>query len=164
MIKILKNYAAVFTLPITTVPSSLEFAVPTTGSFSVTGSFATVAGGVEVSLSSTATATFPTGSAQCYAIIDGIPTFVSEVEITTLSFSKSHARTTLEALEAMMEGRATKEQMEVQVAGRMVKYLSFSDILTAISQYRQLLAQEDATNSIMKGNSFSGTIRTRWGH
>ena len=163
--KIYKGYDTNFVISLDTIPTSIQFVVPITGSFSVTGSFSQVANGVQVDLSSAQTATFPTGSAQVYAVVSGIPVDIGSVTIAELStYTKSHARTVLEALEATLEGRATKEQTEVQVAGRMVKYLSLTDILTAISQYRQLVAQEDATNSIIKGNSFSGILRTRWGH
>ena len=165
MIKIFKNYNATFTVDLTEVPTSLEFIVPITGSFSVTGSFSQVANGVQVDLTSAQTATFPTGSAQVYAVVSGIPVDIGAITIAELStYTKSHAKTVLEALEATLEGRATKEQTEVQVAGRMVRYLSFSDLMTAISQYRRLVEQEESANSIAKGSSFSGILRTRWGH
>ena len=88
---------------------------------------------------------------------------IDSCTVSDLVFTKSHYRTVLEALQATLENRATKEQSEVQVAGRLVRYLSLNELIQAINQYKQFVAQEDAQNSITSGNSFSGIIRTRWG-
>ena len=143
MIKIFKNYNATFTVDLGEIPTSVEFVVPITGSFSVTGSFTSVANGVQVDLTSAQTATFPTGSAQVYAIVDGIPNAVGEVTIVELTtVTESHAEKVLAAIEAVIESRATKEQSELTIAGRQVKYISLTELLKIRQEYKQIVAQE----------------------
>lgn len=162
MIKIFKNYNATFTVDLNEIPSSLEFVVPVTGSFSITGSFTSVANGVQVDLTSAQTATFPTGSAQMYAIVSGIPTAVGEATISQLTtVTESHAEKVLSAIEATLESRATKEQSELTIAGRQVKYISLTELLKIRQEYKQIVAQEKIANGLYQK---TGTkIITRWG-
>lgn len=110
-------------------------------------------------------ATVPTGDYALYVITSAVQLIkVSEVTVKDFAYEKSHYRIVLEALQATLEGRATKEQQEVQVGGRMVRYLPLTELISAINQYKRLVEQEEVRNSISSGNSFSGIIRTRWGH
>lgn len=118
----------------------------------------------ELTIPASAIATVPTGDYLLYLVTASTTLVrIDSCTVSDLVFTKSHYRTVLEALQATLEGRATKEQSEVQVAGRMVRYLSISELIKAINQYKQFVALEDAQNSITSGNSFSGIIRTRWG-
>jgi len=119
----------------------------------------------ELTIPASAIATVPTGDYLLYLVTASTTLVrIDSCTVSDLVFTKSHYRTVLEALQSTLEGRATKEQSEVTVAGRMVKYLSLSELIQAINQYKQFVAQEEAQNSITSGNSFSGIIRTRWGH
>jgi tRNA pseudouridine-54 N-methylase len=118
----------------------------------------------ELTIPASAIATVPTGDYLLYLVTASTTLVrIDSCTVSDLVYTKSHYRTVLEALQATLENRATKEQSEVQVAGRLVRYLSLNELIQAINQYKQFVAQEDAQNSITSGNSFSGIIRTRWG-
>ena len=118
----------------------------------------------ELTIPASAIATVPTGDYLLYLVTASTTLVrIDSCTVSDLVFTKSHYRTVLEALEATLESRSTKEQSEVTVAGRMVKYLSLSELIQSIQRYKQLAAQEDSENSLTSGNSFSGIIRTRFG-
>jgi len=48
---------------------------------------------------------------------------------------RSHARTVLEAIEAVIEGRATKDQMSYQIAGRSLALTPIADLLLLHDRY-----------------------------
>lgn len=118
----------------------------------------------ELTIPASAITTVPTGDYLLYLVTASTTLVrIDSCTVSDLVFTKSHYRTVLEALQATLEGRATKEQSEVQVAGRLVRYLSLNELIQAIHQYKQFVAQEDSENSLTSGNSFSGIIRTRFG-
>lgn len=118
----------------------------------------------ELTIPASAIATVPTGDYLLYLVTASTTLIkIDSCNVSDLAYKKGHYRTVLEALEATLESRATKEQSEVQVAGRLVRYLSLSELIQSIQRYKQLAAQEDSENNLAAGNSFSGKIRTRWG-
>lgn len=117
-----------------------------------------------LTIPASAIASVPTGDYLLYLVTTATTLVkIDSVTVSDLVYTKSHYRTVLEALQATLEGRATKEQAEVTVAGRSVRYLSLNELIQAIHQYKQFVAQEDTENNLAAGNSFSGKIRTRWG-
>jgi len=56
---------------------------------------------------------------------------------------RSHARRTLDAIEATIEGRATKEQQEVKLGETTLKFLSLEDLIKAKKYYQSLVSQEE---------------------
>lgn len=162
MIKIYKGYDANFVVNITDIPTSVQFIVPITGSFSVTGSFSQVTNGINIYIPSATTTTFPTGSVQMYAVIDNIPEPVGEatiVELTTVT--ESHAEKVLSAIEAVIENRATKEQMSISIAGRAVQYISLTELLRFRLEYKRLVKQEKIEAGLYQKTGMK--ILTRWG-
>lgn len=160
--KIYRGYDTNFVVDLDSIPTSIQFVVPITGSFSVTGSFTSVANGVNVYIPSTVTNTFPTGSVQVYAVVDNIPTPVGEatiVELTTTT--QSHAEKVLQAIEAVIESRATKEQASIAIAGRQVQYIPLGELLRFRSEYKRLVQQEKIEAGLYQKTGQK--IITRWG-
>jgi hypothetical protein len=57
---------------------------------------------------------------------------------------RTHARKTLEALEAVIEGKATHDQLESTVGGIALRRMTWEDLLMAREKYVSLVAAEDA--------------------
>ena len=70
---------------------------------------------------------------------------------------RTHARKTLEALEAAIERRATKEQMSIAIgvrgSSRQLQYLGMDDLIRARNYYQSLVNREDQQDLIDQGKS-----------
>ena len=69
---------------------------------------------------------------------------------------KSHVQKTLEALEALIEGKATKDQQSYSINGRTITKMPITDLLKWRDKYKaefrkeQLAAEGKANNSTIK--------------
>lgn len=77
--------------------------------------------------------------------------------------ARSHARRTLEAIEATLEGRASSATAEYQIAGRSMKYIPVAELLALKSHYQQLVRAEDSAARVAAGLGNSGRIYVRFG-
>lgn len=77
--------------------------------------------------------------------------------------ARSHARRTLEAIEATLEGRATSSTAEYEIAGRRLKHIPVPELLTLRDRYRQEVAAEDTAARIQAGLGNPGRIYVRFG-
>ena len=75
--------------------------------------------------------------------------------------ARSHARRTLEALEAVIEGRADSNTAEYEINGRRLKYTAMPELLAMRTRYQREVAFEDAKAGAGKG--VSGRIMVRFG-
>jgi hypothetical protein len=73
--------------------------------------------------------------------------------------ARGHARRTLDAIEAVLENRASSATAEYQIAGRSLKYIPIPELLTLRDKYRQEVAREDAAGRL----GGSGRIYVRFG-
>lgn len=64
---------------------------------------------------------------------------------------RSHARKVLEALEAMLENKATVDQLEYTIGTRQLKRLSPKEAMDFREHYRGLVAQEEMAERIRNG-------------
>jgi hypothetical protein len=62
--------------------------------------------------------------------------------------ARSHARRCLEAIEAVLEGRATRSDSSYQIAGRSVVHYSFEELLKMRDYYLMAVAREE---SLLRG-------------
>jgi hypothetical protein len=76
--------------------------------------------------------------------------------------SRSHVRRVVEALEAVIENRATKAQSEIEIAGRRIWYLSPAELRKEWEQYSYLLKQEERAALIAQGKSPGNQILVRF--
>lgn len=78
------------------------------------------------------------------------------VALSTYDF-RSHALKTLEALEAAIERRATKEQMSISIgvrgSSRQLQYLAMDELIRARNYYQNLVNREDQDDLIAQGKS-----------
>ena len=64
---------------------------------------------------------------------------------------RSRARRSLDAIEAVLEGRASIDQMSYQIAGRALSRTSIPDLLTLRDRFREDVRREDQAEQIAKG-------------
>ena len=83
-----------------------------------------------------------TKSGEVYTVGTGrvtiLPSFASATD------ARSQARRALEAIESMLEGRASSAVMEYEIAGRRLRNYPIPELLTLRDRYRQDVAREDA--------------------
>lgn len=73
---------------------------------------------------------------------------------------RSHARRTLEAIEAVLEGRATSATAEYEINGRRLKYISLTELHSMRSKYQREVAAEEGVSG---PRGVSGRIMVRFG-
>ena len=76
---------------------------------------------------------------------------------------RSHVKKTLDAIEAVLENRATKEIEESTIEGVAIKRIPHSELLTFRSKYLQWYQQEQASERLKQGQGSGRTILTRFG-
>lgn len=77
--------------------------------------------------------------------------------------ARSHARKTLDAIEAVIEGRASSSTAEYQIAGRQLKYIPVPDLLALRDKYRAEVKREDAIAAVAAGLPDSRRVFVRFG-
>lgn len=75
--------------------------------------------------------------------------------------SRSHARKTLEAIEAVIEERATKDQEEYSIAGRSLKRTPLAELRAMRDDYRAEVAAEDAEERLNSGQAGGSRLLAR---
>lgn len=76
--------------------------------------------------------------------------------------SRSNAQATLDAINAVILGRASKDQEEFQIAGRMLKRTPVPELLILKEAARAEVAREDKENAIINGETPKGKILVRF--
>lgn len=74
---------------------------------------------------------------------------------------RSHARRTLEALEAVIEGRASMDQSEYRIGDRMLKRMSIDELLKFRDRYRSEVEAEDAADRLLNGRTPGYALQVR---
>lgn len=64
---------------------------------------------------------------------------------------RSHARKTLQAIEAVIEGKATTDQQAVSIGGRSLSRIPWADLTLLHDRYRALVAKEEGDARIASG-------------
>jgi hypothetical protein len=78
--------------------------------------------------------------------------------------ARSYARRMLEAIEATLAKRATRDQMGYTIDGRSLSRMPVADLLAFRDRFRREVAAEDAQQRIAQGiGNRRRTIRTRFG-
>jgi hypothetical protein len=73
--------------------------------------------------------------------------------------ARGHARRTLDAIEAVLENRASSATAEYQIAGRSLKYIPIPELLALRDRYRQEVGREEAAARL----GGAGRIYVRFG-
>lgn len=67
---------------------------------------------------------------------------------STASDQRTHARRTLEAIEAVIEGRATTDQQAYAIGTRSLTRIPLPELLAFRDRYRMAVAREDQANGV----------------
>lgn len=87
-----------------------------------------------------------------------LPNFATQ---TTGYDARSHARRVLDAIEAVLENRATEDDSYVMIGATQITKLPHADLLALRSQYRREVANETAAERIALGLDSGRTVRVR---
>lgn len=82
---------------------------------------------------------------------------------TTGVDTRSHARKTLDNILAVLENRATLDQMSYTIAGRTLQRMPIGDLLKFKAHYETQVRSEEAADRIRRGLGGGGTIQFRLG-
>ncbi len=85
------------------------------------------------------------------------PAFAAELD------ASSHARRTLEAINAVLEGRASSATAEYSIAGRSLKYIPIDELLALQSSYERKVKSEETAAKLAAGLGNPGRIYVRFG-
>lgn len=85
------------------------------------------------------------------------PSFASAVD------ARSSARRMLDAVEAVIEGRASSDIAEYQIAGRSLRHTPLTDLLALRDRLRIDVAREESALRVSNGLSPAGRISVRFG-
>jgi hypothetical protein len=81
--------------------------------------------------------------------------------VSTLD-SRSHAKIVLDAIEAVIENRATKDQMAYAIAGRSLSLTPLPDLLALRREYGAIVAAEERARRAALGLGHKGRCKTRF--
>ena len=76
--------------------------------------------------------------------------------------ARSHAQRVLDAIEAVIEKRASKDQESYAIAGRQLSRTPLADLLVLRDRYRGEVAREEKAERIRQGLGTGGRILTRF--
>jgi hypothetical protein len=93
-----------------------------------------------------------------------VSVLVSVTAGSTAIDARTHARIVLDAIEAAIEGRATRGQLESTVIGdRQVQYLAPTELIKWRAFYKVEVAREEAAGKIAQGLDGGNRIMIRMG-
>jgi hypothetical protein len=72
--------------------------------------------------------------------------------------TRSHAKKTLDAIEAVIEGRAGKDQEEYRIDGRSLKRTPMADLIMLKEKYQALYNQEQNAEALNNGKYGKGKV------
>jgi hypothetical protein len=83
---------------------------------------------------------------------------------TTSASVRSHAKKVLDAIEAVIENRATMDQQSMSIAGRSLSRMSINELLTFRDRYKSEYLREVKRARIKNGRGSGNTIKVNFGH
>lgn len=83
--------------------------------------------------------------------------------VSTTYDNRTHAKKTLDAIEAVIEGRASIDQMMYMIAGRQLSRTPIADLLALRDYYRRQYVLEQQAEKIKRGESSGRNIMVRFG-
>jgi hypothetical protein len=86
-----------------------------------------------------------------HTVASGVTTIAPDPGVASGVDRRSHARKTLDAIEAVLEGKATKDQSQYQINGRMVTRYSWADLIQMRSTYQAEVRAEEQVDRAAAG-------------
>jgi hypothetical protein len=103
-----------------------------------------------------------TKGAEVYTVGEGRITVRPSFGSSTLD-ARTHARKTLESVEAVIEGRASSAVLEYEIAGRRLKNIPVADLLALRDRYRAEVTREEAAAAVASGAPDRRRVFVRFG-
>lgn len=96
------------------------------------------------------------GSSEKYTVDTGVLTVNADYRAGTNSAAtplddRTHARIVLDAIEAVIQNRATRDQESYEIAGRSLKRTPIADLLKLRQHYKAEVAAQDAASALGLG-------------
>ncbi len=101
-------------------------------------------------------------STERYSINHGDLTIDPDPTAATVADLRSHARTVLDAIEALLEGEASIAQQEMSIEGKSLKRREIPELLEMRSAYLAEVKREEAAEALRKGLGTGDRILTRF--
>ena len=101
-----------------------------------------------------------TADSERIALDAGTFTLKENAAVTSVD-PRSHVKKVLDALEAMIAGKATKDQKSYSIGDRSIERLSPEELLTWLDKYKYYYQQELNAERIANGLAGSSTIKVR---
>ena len=106
---------------------------------------------------------YVTKAAERFAVSSGTTKLVSNFATQSSGLdTRSHVKKTLDALEAMIEGKASSDQMAYTINGRSITRMSPDDLIKWRSHYKYEYKVELEAEKLAQGLSTSNKIRIRF--
>ena len=102
-------------------------------------------------------------SSESYTIETGQINVQPNLRTMVAADTRSHARRTLDAVEAVIEGRASSAVAEYAIGGRSLKNTPVADLLVLRDKYRADVLREDAAARSAAGLAPRGRMMVRFG-
>lgn len=97
-----------------------------------------------------------------YTVAEGTWTVTPDPATAGPTDARSHARRVLDAIEAVIEGRASQDQMAYQIAGRRLDRTPLPDLLLLRDRYRAEVLREEQAERLARGLGVSGLVKVRF--
>lgn len=107
-------------------------------------------------------AAFVTKSGERYRVDYGTVEVVADFQTVDSLDTRSHAKKTLDAIEAVLENRATKDQESYTINGRSLSRTPLDQLLAFRKQYRKDVAREAAAERRRNGKSARKTVKAKF--
>lgn len=105
---------------------------------------------------------YVTKATQRFSLERGNLEVLTNLETATTFDGRSHVKTTLDAIEATLEGRASKDQESYSVNGVSLARTPIAELIELRKQYLAWYEIEQRRLAIEQGRGHSGKIRTRF--
>jgi hypothetical protein len=96
-----------------------------------------------------------------FTVDAGTITIQPDPGVVATSDTRSHARRVLAAIEAVIEGRATRDQEEYTIGNRSLKRTPIRDLLTLRDRYKSEVNAEDAGRRLLAGETPGYALQVR---
>jgi hypothetical protein len=95
-------------------------------------------------------------------VSSGTSTLKTSLTDGSATDTRSHAAKVLDAIEAVIESRASKDQEEVEIVGRKLKNTPLEDLLTLRSKYKAEVEAEETAEDVANGLGTGNRIGVRF--
>jgi hypothetical protein len=103
-----------------------------------------------------------TADSERIRLAEGVWTLRRDLAAEDGADPRSHARITLDAIEATIEGRATKDQAAYAIEGRSLSRMPVADLLQFRTHYTHLVNAEFDAQRVRRGERAQNTVRARF--